>query len=133
MKKKFFRIAILVVAVLTSVETWGQTPTIRLQTNYITGLSLPVFLTNAGDGSGRIFIVQQRGIIKVVQPGSTTPTNFLNISSIVSQSDTERGLLGLAFHPNYVSNGRFFVYYTRASDGAIEIAEYAVSNADANQ
>jgi glucose/arabinose dehydrogenase len=100
--------------------------TIRMQP-YLSGLSLPVYAVSAKDGTNRLFIVQQRGIIKVVQPGSTTPTDFMNISSVVSQSGNERGLLGLAFHPQYSTNHRFFVYYTRAADGAIEIAEYRTS------
>ncbi|MEJ7700398.1 MAG: PQQ-dependent sugar dehydrogenase [Pyrinomonadaceae bacterium] len=70
-------------------------------------------------------MVQQGGIIKVVQPGSTTPTDFLNISSRISTGG-ERGLLGLAFHPQYENNRRFFVYYTRI-DGDIQIAEYQAS------
>lgn len=97
---------------------------------YLSGLGSPIFLTNAADGTNRIFVVQRGGIIKVVQPGSTTPTDFLNISSRISTSG-ERGLLGLAFHPQYALNKRFFVYYTRASDGAIQIAEYQAS-ADPN-
>jgi glucose/arabinose dehydrogenase len=95
---------------------------IKLQ-SFLSGLSSPVFITNAGDGTNRLFVVQQGGIIKVVQPGSTTATDFLNISSVISTGG-ERGLLGLAFHPNYETNRRFFVYYTRASDGDIQIAEY---------
>ena len=104
----------------------------RLQP-FLSGLSLPVFLTHANDGTRRLFVVQQRGIIKVIQPGSTTTTDFLNVSSVVSQSGNERGLLGLAFHPQYSTNRRFFIYYTRASDGAIEIAEYETSMANPNQ
>ncbi len=91
---------------------------------YLTGLSSPVHITNAKDGTNRMFVVQQRGIIRVVQPGQTTFTDFLNISGVVSSSGSERGLLGLAFHPQYSTNRRFFVYYTRQIDGAIEIAEY---------
>ena len=108
-KRHFYAVVVAMVAFFAAGSHAQAVTGIRLQSNYISGLSLPVFLTNAGDGSGRIFIVQQRGIVKVVQPGSTTPTNFLNISSIVSQSDTERGLLGLAFHPSYAVNGRFFL------------------------
>ncbi|MBK9529386.1 MAG: PQQ-dependent sugar dehydrogenase [Acidobacteria bacterium] len=100
---------------------FGQT--IALQP-FLTGLSSPVHLVNAKDGTNRLFVVQQRGIVRVVQPGQTTFTDFLNISSVVSSSGSERGLLGLAFHPAYATNRRFFVYYTRQSDGAIEIAEY---------
>ena len=104
----------------------------QLRENFITGLSSPVFITNAGDGSRRLFIVQQGGIIKVVQPGSDSPTVYLNISNVVTNSGGERGLLGLAFHPNFESNRRFFVYYTRQSDGAIQIAEYAQNAANPN-
>lgn len=104
----------------------------QLRENFITGLSSPVFLTNAGDGTRRLFIVQQRGIIKVAQPGSSTVTDYLNISTIVSNTGNERGLLGLAFHPNFENNRRFFVYYTRQTDGAIEIAEYAQNAANPN-
>jgi glucose/arabinose dehydrogenase len=106
--------------------------TIRMQP-FLTGLSLPVHIVSAKDGTNRLFVVQQRGIIKVVQPGSNTPTDFINLSSVVSQSGNERGLLGLAFHPQYSTNRRFFVYYTRASDGAIEIAEYQTSASNPNQ
>jgi glucose/arabinose dehydrogenase len=108
------------------------TPAIRVQP-YLTGLSLPVHIVSAKDGTRRLFVVQQRGIIKVVQPGSNTPTDFINLSSVVSQSGNERGLLGLAFHPQYATNRRFFVYYTRASDGAIEIAEYQTMANNPNQ
>ncbi len=92
----------------------------------LSGLSSPVYATSARDGSNRLFIVEQAGIIKVLQPGSSTPTVFLNIITRVL-SGSERGLLGLAFHPSYPSNGRFFVYYTRQTDGALRIAEYHVS------
>lgn len=102
---------------------------IKLQP-FLSGLNSPVFMTNAKDDTNRLFVVQQGGIIKVVQPGSTTPTDFLNISSIISTGG-ERGLLGLAFHPQYKTNNRFFVYYTRI-DGDIQIAEYQASGPGSN-
>ena len=68
--------------------------------------------------------------MKVLQPGASTPTVFLDIHTKVVAGG-EQGLLGLAFHPQYATNGRFFVYYTRAGDGTIVIAEYHVS-ADPN-
>jgi glucose/arabinose dehydrogenase len=98
--------------------------------NILTTLSSPVFITNAHDGSNRLFIVELGGVIKLLQPGATSPTVFLNISARVL-SGGERGLLGIAFHPFYKNNGRFFVYYTRQPDGAIQIAEYHIS-ADPN-
>ena len=90
------------------------------------GLASPVFAGNAGDGSNRLFVVEQRGVVRVLQPGATTASVFLDISAKVVAGG-ERGLLGLAFHPQYAANGRFFVYYTRAADGALVIAEYKVS------
>lgn len=105
----------------------------RLQQNWITGLSLPVHLTVANDGSRRIFIVQQRGIIKVVQPGTNVTSDFISLVGTVSSSGNERGLLGLAFHPQFATNRRFFVYYTRLSDGAIEISEYKTFTSNPNQ
>jgi uncharacterized protein (TIGR03437 family) len=92
----------------------------------LSGLSSPVYLTHAHDGSNRLFIVEQQGRIKVLQPGSTTPTVFLDIMSKVL-SGGERGLLGLAFHPQYPVNRRFFVNYTRQTDGATVVAEYRTS------
>jgi hypothetical protein len=92
----------------------------------VSGLSSPLFVGHAGDGTNRLFIVEQGGTIRVLQPGSTTPTLFLDITSRVL-SGGERGLLGLAFHPGYAVNRRFFVYYTRAGDGTIVIAEYTTS------
>ncbi len=101
---------------------------------FISGLTFTVFVTNAKDGSNRLFIIQKAGTILIVPPGASAPlpTPFLNITSRVRSTEIERGLLGLAFHPNYASNGRFFVYYTRVGDFSIQIAEYHVSAADPN-
>src|SRR5678809_181644 len=87
----------------------------------LSGLNQPVLLTHARDGSNRKFIVEQPGRILVLQPGSQTPSVFLDIRMRVL-SGGEQGLLGLAFHPQYGINGRFFVNYTRQTDGATVIA-----------
>lgn len=97
----------------------------------VTGLASPIYVTSAKDGTDRRFIVEQGGVIKVLQPGATTPSVFLDITTRVL-SGGERGLLGLAFHPRYAVNGRFFVNYTRQPDGATVIAEYGVSDSDPN-
>ena len=126
---KEFTMARLIVAV--AVVCWSAPlfAEIRLVPAF-TGLSSPIFVTHAGDGTNRLFIVEQGGVIKVVRPGSSTPTTFLDIRT-KALSGGERGLLGLAFHPQYSRNGRFFVYYTRAGDGALVIAEYnASTNSD---
>ena len=94
-----------------------------------TGLVNPVFVTGARDGTRRLFIVEQAGTIRVMPIDGGAMSLFLDIRSRV-RSGGERGLLGLAFHPSYSSNRRFFVYYTRAADGAIVVAEYAASSAN---
>jgi glucose/arabinose dehydrogenase len=104
-----------------------QPNAILLQT-VLTGLTFTVYVTNAHDGSNRLFVIEKSGVIRVAQPGASTTTVFLNISSLVLSTDNERGLLGLAFHPQYSINGRFFVYYTRQTDGALTVAEYHVSS-----
>jgi hypothetical protein len=97
----------------------------------LSGLTQPLFLTHAHDGTNRKFIVEQPGRILVMQPESSTTAVFLDIRSRVL-SGGERGLLGLAFHPQYAANGRLFVNYTRQPDGATVIAEYHASNMSPN-
>lgn len=95
------------------------------------GFNSPVDISNAGDGSNRLFIVEQDGLIKIIENGSVLATPFLDIDSKVNSSANERGLLGLEFHPDYENNGYFFVNYTNNS-GNTTIARYKVSDADAN-
>jgi hypothetical protein len=78
-----------------------------------------------------LFVVEQGGVIKVLQPGARTPTVFLDLSAKVLFGG-ERGLLGLTFHPQFSSNRRFFVDYTQKPDGATVIAEYRASATDPN-
>ncbi len=97
----------------------------------------PVAIRNAGDGSGRLFIVRQQGDILVLDSGGALlAAPFLDIGTLVDDSGTEQGLLGLAFHPHYKSNGYFYINYTRnrepvARDRTV-IARYTVSSADPN-
>lgn len=90
------------------------------------GFSAPVQVTHAGDGSGRLFIVEQPGTIKILRDDLVVPQDFLDIRSLVAYGG-ERGLLGLTFHPDYPNNGFFYLNYTRAGDGATVIARYRVS------
>ncbi|MFY7910355.1 MAG: PQQ-dependent sugar dehydrogenase [Emticicia sp.] len=78
--------------------------------------SSPVDFTHANDGTNRVFVVEQRGVIQAFENNTTTETKsvFLDITSRVA-SGGEMGLLGLAFHPNFKSNGFFYVNYTRNS------------------
>jgi glucose/arabinose dehydrogenase len=101
----------------------SEAPAIDLVPVVTHGLRSPLFLTHAGDGSGHLFIVEQAGTIQVVVQGVLQDKPFLDITKRVL-SGGERGLLGLAFHPDYRRNGRFFVNYTRQRDGATVLAEY---------
>jgi glucose/arabinose dehydrogenase len=99
--------------------------------SYATGFSNPVEITNAGDS--RLFVVQKTGAIRIIKPsgnvGVVHPVNFMTIpTSMLRLDNNERGLLGLAFHPNYASNGYFYINYTRASDGATVVARYSVTS-----
>ena len=100
----------------------AQTPRVSL-VPLLSGLAQPVFLTNSKDGTNRLFIVEQAGRIRVLQPGAATATLFLDLTSRVLAGG-ERGLLGLAFHPQFSTNRRLYVNYTRRPDGATVVAEY---------
>ncbi len=91
------------------------------------GFDKPVYLTNAGDGSGRLFVVEQRGRILIVDDGAVNPTPFLDIASLVGSDSLERGLLSVAFHPDYANNGFLFVNYTN-KEGNTVIARYRISD-----
>ncbi len=87
------------------------------------GLEMPTALTHAGDGTGTLYVVEQRGRVRAVQNGALVTKPFLDIGDRVLAGG-ERGLLGLAFHPNYRENSRLFVSYTREPDGWTVLAEY---------
>jgi glucose/arabinose dehydrogenase len=108
-----------------AAETGGRVarPEIDLVPVVAQGLQSPLYLTHAGDGSGQLFVVEQPGTIRVIVQGILQEKPFLDITNRVL-SGGERGLLGLAFHPNHRKNGRFFVNYTRLGDGATVLAEY---------
>ncbi|HTK44108.1 MAG TPA: PQQ-dependent sugar dehydrogenase [Patescibacteria group bacterium] len=95
-----------------------------------TGLSSPLFAIGARDGSGRVFIIEKTGRIRIQKSGKLLRTPFLDISGSVSRH-AEQGLLGLAFHPNFKSNRKLYVNFTRL-DGATVIREYRVSATNPN-
>lgn len=102
-------------------------PTIRLVTAF-SGFKSPVGFYPPGDGSGRVFIVEQRGTIQVRKPGQSGSKTFLDITDRVA-SGGELGLLGLAFHPDFAENGRFFVNYTARTGGLHSaISEFRVND-----
>jgi glucose/arabinose dehydrogenase len=93
----------------------------------IQGLSNPVDVTNAGDGSRRLFVVEQAGVILIVRDGAVRGQPFLDIHERIA-SGGERGLLGLAFHPDFPTDPRFFVDYTDVNGDTV-VASYVVDPA----
>ena len=90
---------------------------IKLQ-RLVSGLDSPVFLTHAGDGGGLLYVVEQPGRIKTFDRSGNSRGTFLDIAGRVDYGG-ERGLLGLAFHPGFESNGRFFVHYSREGENVV--------------
>ncbi|MBL8162188.1 MAG: PQQ-dependent sugar dehydrogenase [Anaerolineae bacterium] len=91
------------------------------------GFTRPLYLTHAGDA--RLFVVEQDGLIKIIADGKVLAEPFLDVSALVSRDGSERGLLGLAFHPDYPSNGHFFINYTDLNGNTV-VARYSVSADD---
>lgn len=100
----------------------------------VSGLNSPLDLEQPNDGSGRLFVVEQRGTIRIIQNGSLLPAPFLDISSKVVDQD-EMGLLGVTFHPSFSSNGKFYINYVRNNAGQFQsvISEFHASATNLNQ
>ena len=96
------------------------------------GFSAPLLVTNAADGTGRLFVAEQGGLIKIVKDGAVLPQPFLDLSSLVTHGGSEQGFLGLAFDPHYTQSGQFYVDYTD-TNGDTRLARYHVSASDPNQ
>ncbi len=112
------------------VPAWAQG--LELESELLAGgIFRPTVIAHAGDGSGRLFLVEQSGAVRIWDGAQLDPQPFLDLSSLVSCCG-ERGLLGLAFHPDYVTNGLFYVAYTEVTPNAaghfdVIVAEYRVS------
>jgi glucose/arabinose dehydrogenase len=98
----------------------------------VSGLEKPVGLASPADDSGRLFILEQAGVIRIFYQGVLLPQPFLDIRNRVGSRAPEQGLLGLAFHPRYKENGYFYINYTD-QNGDTVIARYTVSTADPNR
>jgi len=123
---------------LVATAGWGEFPKLHLQPVVLQQVHAPTCLTHAGDGSGRLFVVDQAGQIRVIKGGMLLPTPFLDISSTagvvadrkvvaVGTGYTERGLLSLAFHPGYADPAsagfrRFYVNYTKPYEAGVDPA-----------
>jgi len=124
--RMFTGLATFCLLLSTSVQGQIQTP-IELEV-FATGIDKPTDIVSAGDG--RLFVLEKEGVIRIVNPdGSLLATPFLDIQSLTNTSgfNDERGLLGMAFHPEYSDNGYFFINYTR-NNGDTRVARYTVSS-----
>lgn len=127
MKTSSLMLAIAGLAV-TAGTTHAQTP--LTTTRVASGLVRPIGVFHAPGDYSRIFIIEKQGRIRILKNGVLLATPFLDIDSIVTggtSTSSEQGLLGLAFHPDYASNGKFYVNYTAvAGAGDTVVAEYTV-------
>lgn len=121
------------------IYTNNPEPSIHLKLRLVSrGFTSPVGMGSPKDGTNRLFIIEQRGKIKIIKNGMVLSNPFLDISSKLDHLNigySEKGLLGLAFHPDYKSNGRFFVYYSapcseKEYDHKSILAEYSVASSN---
>ena len=111
-------------AVANTPVASAPVPEVRLEP-VVSGLEQPTSVVSADDGSGRLFVTQKTGLARVIENGELLGAPFLDLTGVVSL-ESEQGLLGLAFHPEYAENGRLFVHYNE--DGDTVISEFAVSS-----
>src|SRR4051794_22807274 len=107
----------------SALEQGGSTLTL---VPFVSGLSQPLFLTHGGDGSNRLYVIEKPGRIRLVVGGALQAAPFLDITSLVGSSQSEQGLLGLAFHPSYATNGYLFVNYTDLNGNTV-VARYTAA------
>jgi len=98
---------------------------------FVDGLTAPLAIVNAGDGTNRLFVAEQGGQIRIIRDGRPVATPYLDISDEITTGG-ERGLLGVAFHPDYPRDGRVFVDYTDAN-GVTQVSSFVVSASGADQ
>ena len=89
--------------------------------------SEPTYATGAPGDASRVFVVERAGRVRLVRDGVSQAAPFLDVSAITLTDHSERGLLSMAFAPDYATSGRFYVYLTSKPAGAIEIREYVRS------
>lgn len=121
--------------IMITRDTAPSSASVQL-TPVVSGLNRPLYVTNAGDGSNRLFVLEQSGEVWIIEEGVKLDQPFLDVSELISQSAlsqnySEQGLLGIAFHPEYETNGYFFINYTDRSGGTV-VARYNVSLSNPN-
>ena len=136
--RKVFFVSVFLTAMLMTSTFFGENTAkaaTSLASTYVqlaevtSGLTQPLGIINAKDGSGRLFILEKTGQIRIVKNGTLLSTPFLDIHTIVNSSGGEQGLLALAFHPNYKNNGQFYTVHTGA-DNSLILSRFVRSSND---
>ncbi|MBH28419.1 MAG: glucose dehydrogenase [Chloroflexi bacterium] len=114
-----------------STNTPKNSPTVSYALEFIVdGFQKPIYVTHAGDGTGRLFVVEQSGVIWIVMDGQVFNEPFLDLSNKITRRSSEQGLLGLAFDPNYSNNGQFFVHYSDNNGDTVVMKLFVSGNAN---
>jgi glucose/arabinose dehydrogenase len=136
-RKRIIALAVLIVLAKIGVVLFVAS---RANENIVTdyalqkirgGLHKPTSIVQPSDGTGRLFITEQTGAIRIVSDGQLFTQPFLDVTALLTSKELEQGLLDIAFHPNYASNGLFFITYTDPG-GRPTLARYHVSAGDPN-
>ncbi len=123
------RLTLLTTMLCAALVAAAQDPQVQM-VPFASGLAQPLDLTHANDGTGRLFVNTKPGKIEILNASGSSIGTFLNLSGSIS-TNSERGLLGLAFPPNYATSGRFYVNYT-APNGDTRISRFSVSSTNPN-
>lgn len=128
---------IFLATVLAALSTTAAAlPKVELQNAFpALPLERPLWMSEAPDGSGRLFILEQQGRVLIVRKGSdgANVAEFMNIVNRNPQVDNEEGFLSLAFHPQFKTNGLFYIYYNQQRPRRSVISEFKVSPTDPNK
>ncbi len=113
---------ILVSLAAVASFTYGQQCICLEELSATVDLRSPISIHGAGDGSGRLYVAEQVGIIWIIEDGERLEPPFLDIEDRVLSGEGEQGMLSILFHPDYSENGRLFVYYSFMDDDALRYA-----------
>ncbi len=133
------RIGLYLVLILGAAGTWGYVTLTRdnLLSDYaieaaVTGLTQPTYAAPPPDGSGRLFVTGKTGLVQVVENGAVLDRPLLDLSDKVAGEGGEQGLLSLVFHPDFQSNGYFYLFYTALPDYRAVLSRFQVADDDPN-
>jgi glucose/arabinose dehydrogenase len=116
-------ITALALATLLAVLAWAGTARAAVQLVQVGDFAAPTYVTAPPGDPSRVFIVERGGTVRVVKDGATLPAPFLDLGAGATSTEGERGLLSIAFAADYVTSGRFWIFYTNGTDGSLRVEE----------